>query len=627
MSFQTFSSRALLGAALISLLGLAACGSGSSSGFTGNGGGGGGGGGTPPPITNTDCNSPTSHDDGGCAFVSLTDAAGDFLTYTVGVTKITLTRRDGAVVTVLPKAATVDFAQYTDLSEFLTLNAIPVGDYQSGVVTLDYTHADIEDQDSNGNAVKLSPIDGNGQAITTLDVTIDFDASHPFGVVAGVPHLLGIDFDLDASNVVNNTQKTVTVQPFLVASVDDVGGKEQLVRGPLISVNASGFSIGLRPFRAGTDDFGKVPVFITSTTTFIVNQKVYTGSGGLAALQAAGATTAVLVQGSFDFSNHRFVADEVKAGSSVPGGNLDAAEGVVTARSGNTLTLRGATLYRAGQTVSFADDVTVDVGSGTVVREIDHLKSARNAGDISVGQHLLVLGSLGSGGSTHLDATGGFALLEFTRVDGTVSVINTSGTNASITMDVQAIEGHAVGEFDFSGTGSDRTNYDVDLPCSCLSDGVTIGDPVRITGFVTPFGSAPADFEAQTLVDYENADALISTAWSGGGTASAFTSIDAKTGIVPNLASAPLIHKLRQGGVVSDLNSLSNAPTIKAKPIGVYAVLRDGQVKIYFGFASFVSAVQSDLSAGAKVKGFFAKGGFMNNTDVMTADSIAIVLH
>ncbi len=628
MSFQSMSSRALLAAALASLLGLAACGSGSSSAIAGTGGNGNGGGGTgtPPPITNTDCDKPTTNDDGGCAFVSLTDAAGDFLTYTVGVTKITLTRRDGAVVSVLPKSATVDFAQYTDLSEFLTLNAIPVGDYQSGVITLDYRNADIEDQDTNGDAVKLKPVDAGGAAITTLDVTVNFDTNHPFGAVKGVPHTLGIDFNLDSSNTVNNGKQTVTVQPFLIARVDDADGKEQLVRGPLSSVDITGkaFTLGLRPFRANSDDYGKVPVHTTAATTFIIDQKIYTGSTGLTALKLAGSDTAVLAQGSFDFSTHRFVADQVMAGSSVAGGTLDAAEGVVTARSGNTLTLRGATLYRTGASIGFHDALTVDVGSGTTVREIDKLSTHLADGDISVGQHLLVFGNLT--GSTTLDATGGFALLEFTRVDGSVLIIDTAGTNASVTLDVQAIEGHTIGEFHFGGTGSDHSNYQVELPCSCLSEGVSLNDPVRIEGFVTPFGSAQPDFEAQTLTDYENVDALVTTTWLGSGTADAFTSLDTG-GLALNLASSPFLHRLRQGGLVTDLNSLPNSPVIKGKAVGTYAILQGGVVKTYFSFSRFISALQGDMAGGAKVRGVFATGGFSTTTDDLSADGIAVVLH
>ena len=45
----------------------------------------------------------------GQAMVSLTDAAGDFLTYAVDVQSLTLTRRDGTVVETLPARHTREF--------------------------------------------------------------------------------------------------------------------------------------------------------------------------------------------------------------------------------------------------------------------------------------------------------------------------------------------------------------------------------------------------------------------------------------------------------------------------------------------------------------------------------------
>ena len=50
--------------------------------------------------------------------ISLTDAEGDFTTYTVDVTSITLTKQNGAEVSTLPLSTTVDFAQYTEMTEF-----------------------------------------------------------------------------------------------------------------------------------------------------------------------------------------------------------------------------------------------------------------------------------------------------------------------------------------------------------------------------------------------------------------------------------------------------------------------------------------------------------------------------
>src|SRR5579859_3989693 len=92
----------------------------------------------------TDCTRPSTSDQNGCAYINLADAPGDFLSYTVNVTALTLTRADGTVVNILPANTTVDFAQYSDLSEFLTLASMPQGTYTSGNITLDYTNADIE---------------------------------------------------------------------------------------------------------------------------------------------------------------------------------------------------------------------------------------------------------------------------------------------------------------------------------------------------------------------------------------------------------------------------------------------------------------------------------------------------
>lgn len=217
MSFQLKVSRALLAAALTLALGLSACGGGGGSsdsttlppgGGTGNG---------------TDCTQPTSNDVDGCSYVALSDETGDFLVYTVKVDNIVITRRDGTTASLVPGKTTVDFAQYTTLSEFLSLNALPAGDYVSGVITLDFTGADIEVQDSSGNAKKLRPVDASGHALGTVDVTVTLDSDHPLGLFPGESHVLGIDFDLDASNTVNS-DGTVTVDPFLTASVDARAG-------------------------------------------------------------------------------------------------------------------------------------------------------------------------------------------------------------------------------------------------------------------------------------------------------------------------------------------------------------------------------------------------------------------
>ncbi len=621
MSAQYTFPRLLLAAALSFALGLTACGGGGSSGSSGSV--------TPPggsSADGTDCTAPNSNNVDGCAYVSLGDSTGDFLAYTVKVTSLSITRRDGTVAELIPANTTVDFAQYTSLSELLTLSAVPAGDYVSGSITLDYAGADIEAQDASGNAVKLRPVDSTGKALGNVTLAINLDSDHPLGLFPGTPHVLGLDFDLDASNTINSNN-TVTVEPFLVASVDPDSANTEEVRGPLsaTSIGTDSFTVGLKPFQAGSGDYGKLVVFGTASTTYIVDQKVYTGSAGVAALAAAGDTTAVQAQGSLNFGNHRFVATQVLAGSSVPGGSKDAVQGVVVARNGNTLTVRGGSLYRTTQAVDFDDTVTVDVDNSTVVRESDKPKTTKTIANISVGQRILAFGKFGSASSTKLDAAAGFVLLEFTDVDGSVLSLVDAGMNSSVNLDVEAIQDRPISMFDFTGTNSDPTNYEVALPCSCLNTGVNVGDPVTVSGFAPKFGSAPPDFAAQALTDFNLADSVISATWASG-TANAFTSVEAGSGIVVNLSSSPVVHTLREGAEVTDLNSLPSVPAVVSKSLGVFAILKDGNVQLYVNFSNFVSALNTDLSGGARVKGFFAIGGYDSTDSLLNATEVAVIL-
>ena len=588
-------------------------------------------------LSGTDCTKPSASDQNGCAYVNLADAAGDFLSYKVNVTGLTLTRADGTVVNVLPTTTTVDFAQYSDLSEFLTLASMPAGTYTSGTITLDYTNADIQVTGATGNAVQVTPVDANGKPITTLALSINLDNQAALVLVPGVPRLFQVDFDLAASNSVNLTNDTVTVQPFLVASVDPNLSNQVQVRGPLATVDAAAgdFTLGLHPFAAVTGNYGNLRVFTDTSTVFDINQTTYSSSMGLAALAAAGATTAVIAKGSFDFSNHEFIVTEVDAGSSVPGGTLDAADGVVLSRSGNSVVLRSATLYRAGQTAIFRDSVAVTLGTSTKVHEAGSPNGSFDISDISVGQRLLVFGTLTNTNpaSLALDASSGFARLQYTKFDGSVSTTPVaSGMGGAMSVDVKFIEGRPVSMFNFagtstnSGTDANPSSYQVSLP-SVLS-GISVTDPVRVWGFVTPFGSAPPDFTGTTVADYVDANGLIAMAWASPGSTNVFMSMSSTSGVVVNLGSAPtpLVSELVQGGVPTQLSTLPNgAPTVQAT-LGVFAIAQNGTVQVHITFAGFLSDLTARLSGGAKIRGFFARGGFDGSNDTMTAKQIAMVI-
>src|SRR3974390_286934 len=106
----------LLGSALLALCGLVAlssCGGGSPMGsmMSGNNSMAGNGMTGAQSCTGMKC---------GIAYVTLTDASGDFVSYTVAVTSLALKRADGTTVETLPSTATVDFTQLVDLSELVS---------------------------------------------------------------------------------------------------------------------------------------------------------------------------------------------------------------------------------------------------------------------------------------------------------------------------------------------------------------------------------------------------------------------------------------------------------------------------------------------------------------------------
>ncbi len=604
-------------------LGLALSGCGGSGSYSGSMGGTG--------TASTDCSNPQPGNPQACVGTTLTDANGDFLTYTVNVTSLTLVRADGTVVQVLPNTTTVDFAQYTDIAEFFTLGSVPPGTYTSASMTLDYSNADIE-VENNGSAVKVSPVDASGNPIATLTVQVNLSGHGPLLLVPGVPQLFSLDFDLNASNQVNLGNDTVAVSPVLYAQVDANIGKNLRVRGPLTSVNTGGsyYTIGLRPFYNAGGDFGANRVYITSNTTFLINGQGYLGSQGLQALQSAGAGTAVVAQGTYNFSQHQYVATEVNAGSSVPGGTLDAVEGVVTAVNGGgtSFTVRGATLIRAQGSAVFNDNVTVNVGPNTRVREVSDPGMTATVNDISVGQHMLFLGTLTntSPGSLTLDATGsngsgGFALLKHTRVGATVN----STASGSLNVNVLSFDGRAVSLFNFAGTGSNPLSYLVDtgnLPLATINP----SDPVDVDGFVSPYGSAPPDFNADSVADFANANALLAVGWiSVGGSTAPFTTLNS-TGLVVNLSNPGSVHVVRQGPVITTLTA-GTAPTLVANTNGgVFVIRQSGVVTIHLNFADFVTDLTGRLSAGAVTYGVFGVGQYNNATGIFTATRLAVVM-
>ena len=396
----------------------------------------------------------------GVVNVGLTDAAGDFLTYAIDVTSLTLTKADGTVVQTLPQKTRVDFAQYADLTEFLTGATVPAGDYVSATLQADYSNADVEVDDGSGTPVKISAAnihDSSGNPVTSLSMTVKLDNARHLVIAPGVPALFDLDFNLAASNQVdmsNPAVPVVTVNPMLVADVNPDAPKPHRIRGPLDAVDtaAGSFTLVLRPFHLLQGDFGRLTFITDGNTDYEINQTSYQGGAGLTALAQLPRFTATVALGTLDPGSGKFLATEVYAGSSVAFGSSDVVTGNVIARNGDTLTIKGATLVRSTGTLSFRNTVSVTVASTTKVTGQTLAGASLDSSSISVGQRVTVLGTItqDNGSGTAMDASTGLVRLLITQLNGTV---NSTGSG-NIAMTLARIDGRPIGLFNFAGTGT-----------------------------------------------------------------------------------------------------------------------------------------------------------------------------
>jgi hypothetical protein len=620
----------LAGLAACGMLLLAGCGGGMSSGMSSGMGG-------------TSAAASCSSSSCGASMVTLTDAKGDFLSYTVNLTSLKLQTAAGASVETMPAVTKVDFAQLVDLTEVISAGQIPAAEYVSATLTLDYAGANITADDGTGTAVALKPVDANGAALTgAVTVSIKLDNANHLLITPGRTGRLAFDFNLAASNTVDLAAATVTVSPTLVASVVPADNKQIRVRGSLVSssTTANDFVLNVQPFHDQSKTTGQVTVGVATSTTYQVNGKAYVGAAGLAAIAALPADTMVAAFGTLQKDTQTFTAAAVLAGTSLENPAKDLVSGTVIARTANTLTLRRATVWwhGGGDFESENHDVTVTVADGTAVTK-EGAMGAFTIADISVGQHIDAFGMAStatgtSSGNKTLDATAGAVRLELTPAWGVVSSLATG----SATVKLQSLDGLPVSAFNFAGTGTstatDATAAAYVIDTGMLSQaGLTMNAPARVIGFVTPFGKAPPNFTAQTLVNFSGVPQALVVDWAAKGSAMAFTGLTAtSTSLQLSLTGVGNLHFIQIGPQQVDLTTLATAPTIAPDTMAAnetFTIGHRGKYKTenFNTFAAFVTALFADLTPTATVAGLAATGQYDSAANTFTANRIAVLIN
>jgi hypothetical protein len=467
----------------------------------------------------------------GIAWVSLTEEpAPEYTSYIVTVDTVTLTRDDGAMVSVVGTPEIVDFAQLHNVAELWSSGAIPVGTYVSATITLDYTNASISVL-ANGGPQAATVLDyATRKAPTTYAITVNFDAQHqptftPTYASTSAA-LLALDMDLEASGEVSYATATPTVYVRPIISVGYLPSDTKLirVRGPLInsSSDVSTYTVYIRPFYDEANNIGSVTLFSQPNTVYTINGKSYLGPAGLQQLSTLSAGTTMTAgyttfEPDFNPLNGaaagRFNLAYVIGGSTLEDVYTEGISGDVIARNGDTLTLLGSTLFlNTADTFSYTlRQSQVLIGPNTIVTADDNKAlTSLTTNSIAVGQHITARGrcvyataacSATSTSDTVLDATGnssantGSVRIQPSEIFGTVI----SSAPGNLVMDVQSINGWQYFAYDFSGNGAttpDPHAFSIDTAGITVPAGIAAGDPLWVSGYSTPFGTAPPDAQA-----------------------------------------------------------------------------------------------------------------------------------
>lgn len=566
---------------------------------------GGGGGGNSEIVAQSASNTPQAAS--GELLLSITDAEGDFVSYLVEVAGLTLHRANGDTVETLPFVTAIDFAELTEVTELLTIASVPEGVYDEVVVRLDFSGAEIIVQDEEGEPVVVTAVDKGGALLAEVDVRLRLTTADTIRIAAGRPAAFSLDFDLDASNTIDLNAAQVVVEPFFLATPELETDREHRVRGVLKTVDlaAREFELRVRPFRHRTGQFGEFTVTIDEETQFEVDGEGLTGQAGLEAIAALDEAAPVVSSGVISMTG--MSADIVLGGSSVPWSNADVVIGVVSARDGAVLTIRGAHVLFADGRRAFRGEFAVTLTEDTTISAPGVDNVALSEMSVSVGQRVVAWGEF----SDDVSLSAQKVRMRMNQV--TAEVL----TPQPMILDLIRFNGRLPRVFDFSGTGlsssedADPDNYEVATGGLSLS-WIETGDLVRVRGLVNEFGLAPADYLARSVTDVttELQAALLQVGWTEE-VARPFSRIDSRA-VEIDLSDARKALSARgvPSAVIDDLDTVVLAASDNGRGVFAVAVRGAGEMLIYRAFSDLVDELVAQLDAGRLLHRISAKGGY-----------------
>ena len=160
------------------------------------------------------------------------------------------------------------------------------------------------------------------------------------------------------------------------------------------------------------------------------------------------------------------------------------------------------------------------------------------------------------------------------------------------------------------------------------------GSPIRFFGFVAPFGMAPPDFAATTLVSYANTVGQLQVIWSPPGLTTPFVSPLSVTNVVisqANLQSA-WFQPVRIGPQRFKPDALNAGLTFVPNMTASMTQFSVGHAKSrkidsFSDFGDLVSALNTDLNGTTALLGVFAQGPYDSTSGTLSVNNVLFLLN
>lgn len=569
---------------------------------------------------------------------ALTDAEEDFVSYTIGVNSVLLTRENGDQIEVLGEQTQVDFVEYQELTELFSIVKAPVGKYTSIVMELDYSEAYIVIQDEEGNSYEAQAVDESEIPLTTYQVEFQLAESEELEIKGNQLSQLTLDLDLSSSNTILSFEPAlVKVEPFVIGSASMDEDREHRVRGTFVSADAetNTLTVNIRPMAKKQGEFGEFDIVLDDESVIEVDGEVLSLADAMTNLAEQGDDFPLIAYGAVSIDEatdtKSLDATQLLAGSSVPWFGKDVFKGMVS-------DLMEGVTYVSGLTID-TDAVTREhISNQTFVTSEASQFVSRTSEEVDVsylvpGQRIEALGqwSGADAETVNFDASDETIRILLSKVMGQVVSVD---DNDIVTLDVARFNKRPeklIKRRHNKKQNGEASNVELDnvlIDISGLSQvEVLAGDWINAVGFVSPSSvvEGEVDMTAKAVTKFEVSETELT-----------YTAFWGRQGGTPTISDSAIIVSTESGehGMKYRFNpenvmpELSQVTLIAGEETKQFAIRQRGeQTEFFDDYATYLAALSAILEDDNTINGLQAKGLLNQETGEFSVESLVVKLN